>query len=124
MSGIKNCIFHLCQFFSRFIHLFIVFNCTRTCDYACMFSTKFNSVNFNNGIFIFAFGGYELPLILGATVPKALPVQSYLSYMDPNLLNRPYAMAMNGVILMLSMAIATLYGLLTYRLGKKIGGAA
>ena len=75
-------------------------------------------------IFIFAFGGYELPLILGATIPKALPVQAYLSYMDPNLLNRPYAMAMNGVILMLSMAMATLYGLLTSRLCKKIGGAA
>ena len=75
-------------------------------------------------IFIFAFGGYELPLILGATVPKALPVQAYLSYMDPNLLNRPYAMAMNGVILMLSMAMATLYGLLTSRLCKRMGGAA
>ena len=75
-------------------------------------------------IFIFAFGGYELPLILGATVPKALPVQAYLSYMDPNLLNRPYAMAMNGVILMLSMAMAALYGVLTHRLFRKIGGAA
>ena len=75
-------------------------------------------------IFIFAFGGYELPLILGATVPKALPVQAYLSYMDPNLLNRPYAMAMNGVILMLSMAMAALYGVLTHRLCRKIGGAA
>ena len=75
-------------------------------------------------IFIFAFGGYELPLILGATLPKALPVQAYLSYMDPNLLNRPYAMAMNGVILALSMAMAALYGLLTSRLCRRIGGAA
>ena len=75
-------------------------------------------------IFIFAFGGYELPLILGATIPKALPVQAYLSYMDPNLLNRPYAMAMNGVILLLSVVMAALYGLLTHRLCKKIGGAA
>ena len=74
-------------------------------------------------IFIFAFGGYELPLILGATIPKALPVQAYLSYMDPNLLNRPYAMALNGVILMLSVAMAALYGLLTHRLCKRIGGA-
>ena len=74
-------------------------------------------------IFIFAFGGYELPLILGATIPKALPVQAYLSYMDPNLLNRPYAMAMNGVILILSMAMAALYGLLTSRLWKRMGGA-
>ena len=75
-------------------------------------------------IFIFAFGGYELPLILGATVPKALPVQAYLSYMDPNLLNRPYAMAMNGVILLLSMTMAAVYGLLTHRLCKDLGGAA
>ena len=75
-------------------------------------------------IFIFAFGGYELPLILGVTVPKALPVQAYLAYMDPNLLNRPYAMAMNGVILLLSMAMAVLYGILTHRLCKRIGGAA
>ena len=75
-------------------------------------------------IFIFAFGGYELPLILGATVPKALPVQAYLSYMDPNLLNRPYAMAMNGVILILSMTMAALYGFVTHRLCKRIGGAA
>ena len=75
-------------------------------------------------IFIFAFGGYELPLILGATIPKALPVQAYLSYMDPNLLNRPYAMAMNGVILLLSMAMAAAYGVLTHRLCKRIGGAA
>ena len=51
-------------------------------------------------------------------------MQAYLSYMDPNLLNRPYAMAMNGVILMLSMVMAAIYGLLTHRLCKKIGGAA
>ena len=75
-------------------------------------------------IFIFAFGGYELPLILGATIPKALPVQAYLSYMDPNLLNRPYAMAVNGVILILSMTMTAIYGLLTHRLCKRIGGAA
>lgn len=74
-------------------------------------------------IFIFAFGGYELPLILGATLPKALPVQAYLAYMDPNLLNRPYAMAMNGVILLLSLAMAALYGALTGRLVKRLGGA-
>lgn len=75
-------------------------------------------------IFIFAFGGYELPLILGATVPKALPVQAYLSYMDPNLLNRPYAMAMNGVILLLSVVVAVIYGALTGRMCRKIGGGA
>ena len=73
-------------------------------------------------IFIFTFGGYELPFLLGSTLPKALPVQAYLSYQSPDLLQRPYAMAMNGVILLLSCSMALLYALLTARLSKRIGG--
>ena len=75
-------------------------------------------------IFIFAFGGYELPLLLGATLPKALSVETYLAYMSPNLLERPLAMAMNGVMLLLSLLMAGLYTLAMGRVGKKIGGAA
>ena len=75
-------------------------------------------------IFIFAFGGYELPLLLGSTLPKALAVQTYLSYMSPDLLQRPLAMAMNGTMLLLSAAMAGLYALLISRLNRKIGGAA
>ncbi len=73
-------------------------------------------------IFIFAFGGYELPFLLGSTLPKALPVQAYLTYQSPDLLDRPYAMAMNGIILLLSCAMALVYALLTHRLAKKLGG--
>lgn len=73
-------------------------------------------------IFIFAFGGYELPLLLGATIPKALPVQAYIAYTNPNLLERPFAMAMNGVILLLSAGMTLLYLLFTSRLMKKQGG--
>ena len=74
-------------------------------------------------IFIFAFGGYELPLLLGSTLPKALSVQTYLSYMNPDLLQRPLAMAMNGTVLLLSAAMAALYAFLVTRLNRKIGGA-
>ena len=49
-------------------------------------------------------------------------MQAYLSYQSPDLLQRPYAMAMNGVILLLSCAMALLYALLTARLSKRIGG--
>lgn len=73
-------------------------------------------------IFIFAFGGYELPMLLGATLPKALPVEAYLAYMSPELRDRPYAMAMYGVILVLSVAMAGLYALLTRRLLRRMGG--
>lgn len=75
-------------------------------------------------IFIFAFGGYELPLLLGSTLPKALSVQTYLSYMNPDLLQRPLAMAMNGTMLLLSAAVACLYAFLVTRLNRRIGGAA
>lgn len=71
-------------------------------------------------IFIFAFGGYELPLLLGPTVPKALPVQAYLSYTSPDLLERPLTMAMNGMTLLLSAAMAALYGLCVHRLYRRI----
>lgn len=73
-------------------------------------------------IFIFAFGGYELPLLLGSTLPKALSVQTYLTYMSPDLLQRPLAMAMNGVVLLLSAGMALLYSMAVSRLNRKIGG--
>lgn len=73
-------------------------------------------------IFIFAFGGYELPLLLGSTLPKALSVQTYLAYGDPDLLRRPLAMAMNGVMLLLSVGMAGLYSLAMNRLNRKLGG--
>lgn len=73
-------------------------------------------------IFIFAFGGYELPLLLGSTLPKALAVQTHLMYMSPDLLQRPLAMAMNGVVLLLSAGMALLYSLLVHQLNRKIGG--
>ena len=75
-------------------------------------------------IFIFAFGGYELPLLLGATLPKALSVTTYLAYMSPDLLQRPLAMAMNGTMLLLSAAMSGLYALAIIGLNRKIGGAA
>lgn len=73
-------------------------------------------------IFIFAFGGYELPLLLGSTLPKALAVQTHLTYMSPDLLQRPLAMAMNGVVLLLSAGMALVYSLVVYRLNRRIGG--
>ena len=52
---------------------------------------------------------YELPFLLGATTPKALPILAYQQYIHPNLENRPYAMALNGVIICISMVSAVLY---------------
>ncbi|MFA5523093.1 MAG: ABC transporter permease [Tissierellales bacterium] len=71
-------------------------------------------------ILTFSFGAYDLPFLLGATVPKALPVQSHIEYIHPDLRHRPYAMAINGLILIITWTIAGIYYLITKK--KKIKG--
>ncbi len=64
-------------------------------------------------LFTYALGAYELPFILGATRPKALPILAYMEYTHPDLHNRPYAMAVNGVIIALTLlpiGLWSLYG--------------
>lgn len=73
-------------------------------------------------IFVFALGAYELPALLGATLPKALPVLAYHQYIHPDLQNRPYAMALNGIIIILSLISALIYFILMERNWKKAGG--
>ena len=74
-------------------------------------------------VFIFAFGGYELPMLLGATLPKAFPVYTYIEFLKPDFKLRPYAMAMNGITLILSLLMALLYAIMMSRLLRKIGGS-
>lgn len=71
-------------------------------------------------IFVFALGAYELPAILGATAPRALPVQAYIQYIHPDLQNRPYAMALNGIIILISAAAAGAYFILMEKNMKKV----
>jgi len=71
-------------------------------------------------ILTFSFGAYDLPFLLGATVPKALSVQAHIEYVHPDLRHRPYAMAMNGLILAITWAMAGIYYLITKR--NKITG--
>lgn len=66
-------------------------------------------------IFVFALGAYELPFILGSTKPKALPVLAYIQYTHPNLQNRPYAMALNGIVIVIALLSAGIYFVLMRR---------
>ena len=60
-------------------------------------------------IFAFSFGAYELPLLLGPTQPKALPVQAFIEYSNPVLQNRPYAMVYNMLITLIAVILTWLY---------------
>ena len=73
-------------------------------------------------VLVFSFGGYELPLLLGATLPKAFPVYTYIEFLKPDFKLRPYAMAMNGITLILSLMMALIYALCMKHLIKKLGG--
>lgn len=69
-------------------------------------------------IFVFTLGAYEIPLILGSTIPKALPVLAYQHYIHPALEHRPYAMALNGLIIMISLISTFIYFLLMQKSTK------
>ena len=71
-------------------------------------------------IFVFALGAYELPFILGATLPRSLPVLAYIEYSKPDLLARPYAMAINGLMIAVSCSVAVIYYILLSRSTKKL----
>jgi putative spermidine/putrescine transport system permease protein len=56
-------------------------------------------------VFAFAFGAYEVPLVLGAHAPKALPVLAWQANTDTDLATRPEAMAMAVVISLIGLAL-------------------
>jgi putative spermidine/putrescine transport system permease protein len=60
-------------------------------------------------VFAFAFGAYEVPLVLGAHAPKALPVLAWQAYTDTDLSARPQAMAMAVIIAGIGLALLLLY---------------
>ncbi len=64
-------------------------------------------------LFAFSFSSYEVPFLLGATVPKALPVQAYIDYTSPILENRPYAMAINVLMMVLAFVLIAVYDLVS-----------
>ena len=61
-------------------------------------------------------------MLLGATLPIAFPVYTYIEFLKPDFKLRPYAMAMNGITLILSLMMALIYAICMKRLMKKLGG--
>lgn len=59
--------------------------------------------------FAFAFGAYEIPAILGASHPQALPVLAWRSHTSTDLATRPDALAMTVVIALLSGLLLAAY---------------
>ncbi len=60
-------------------------------------------------VFAFAFGAYEIPLLLGANSPKALPVLAWQSYTNVDLAARPEAAAMAVIIALIGLVMVLAY---------------
>ena len=70
-------------------------------------------------VFTFAFGAYEIPLLLGAHAPKALPVLAWQSYTDVDLATRPEAMAMSVLIALVGGVMLLVYARLAGLSGSR-----
>ncbi len=70
-------------------------------------------------VFAFAFGAYEIPLLLGASSPKALPVLAWQSYTDVDLAARPEAMAMAVIIALIGGLMLLAYARLARPLADR-----
>ena len=57
-------------------------------------------------ILLSCFGSYEIPALLGMTIPRALPVEIYYQYTTNDLRHRPYAMALNTIMLAIALTLA------------------
>lgn len=71
-------------------------------------------------IFTYSLGAYELPLLMGATIPKALPIMAYIEFQKPDLKMRTYAMAYNGILILLSLVAAIVYFFLIHKSSKEL----
>lgn len=60
-------------------------------------------------IFAFSFGAFEIPLLLGPTYPQTLPVLAYKEYINPDLMQRPYAIAITMTLTVVSLFLIYFY---------------
>ncbi len=70
-------------------------------------------------VFAFAFGAYEIPLLMGASSPRALPVLAWQSYTNVDLATRPEAAAMAVIIAIIGLALLLVYARLTRPLANR-----
>ncbi|MGL4344722.1 MAG: ABC transporter permease, partial [Cellulosilyticaceae bacterium] len=69
-------------------------------------------------LFAFAFGGFEVPYLIGASTPKALPVLSYMEHTSSQVEHRIYAMVLNVIMIGVSFVLVGCYMKVTDQIKK------
>lgn len=60
-------------------------------------------------VFAFSFANYEIPLLLGVRFPTTLPVWAFRAYQDPDLAQRPQAMAASMILAVIAVVLLVAY---------------
>jgi putative spermidine/putrescine transport system permease protein len=60
-------------------------------------------------VFAFSLGAYEIPLLLGAHAPQALPILAWQGFADVDLARRPEAYALSMLIALVGVVLLALY---------------
>lgn len=60
-------------------------------------------------VFAFTFANYEIPLLLGVRHPTTLPVWAFQAYQDPDLAQRPQAMAVSIILAVIAVVLLVAY---------------
>lgn len=63
-------------------------------------------------VFAFTFTSFEVPFLIGPTSIRSLPVKAYIEYTS-DMFNRPYAMALNMVLIFISLIMLIIYTVLS-----------
>jgi putative spermidine/putrescine transport system permease protein len=66
-------------------------------------------------VFAFALGAYEIPLLLGAHTPKALPILAWQGFTDVELARQPEAYAISMLIALIGAVLLVVYARLALR---------
>jgi putative spermidine/putrescine transport system permease protein len=66
-------------------------------------------------VFAYTLGAYEVPLLLGAHAPEALPILAWQGFTDVDLSRRPEAYAMSMLIAVLGAVLLAIYARLALR---------
>ena len=70
-------------------------------------------------LFLYSFGAFDIPFLLGESSPSMLSIEAYNSYFRRDLANRPTAMAILVVMFLFSAVFIALYSKLVSRLQGK-----
>ncbi|MGL4798281.1 MAG: ABC transporter permease [Cellulosilyticaceae bacterium] len=69
-------------------------------------------------LFAFAFGGFEVPYLIGGTIPEALPVRAYMAYTSSSVDQRIYAMVLNVIMISISLILLGVYRKISNQIKK------